>query len=759
MKRNVLLFALLSLPACACGPWFPDTVMNKPQAAIEVPPVCYEEELASLFPGAKIHPLPSGEELEAKEANAEHPLLGQITIECRELEAWWKSKGIAPDEVKRRSEAYAKLRNAQLSAIGEIGFRAVGIDPDVPKDPVEHPLADILPPDVADAVEATRLLIAGRTADARTLWQAILDRPAEQKKFRVAVAAWMLAKTSESDADALAAYARVRAEVAAGANDPLGLAAAAAGWLGPRQQDPVEGLHLLATAWKEGAGNHALIDLRRLSQRLLHEGTPEELAALAADPLARQILIVEVYTALDMQWGIYDDDSKEKFPFAPWLAMLEQSGPGQQDGAERIAWALYANGRYDAARRWLAMAEPSTPKAQWLKAKFALRDGKLDQADRALSRAVQKLRKSPEWQPANPLIDETPWLDSHSRRQANQGHLLTDAAVVDIAQGEYLKALDALFEADYWCDAAYLAESIVTTDELLAFTRKKAPDWSKGLSAWWQGKLPDQAAPKAVGVDGVAADPSADVLELGQREDSLRYLLGRRLAREFRFREARPFIPDPLLPAFDQLVALHRAAISGKYKGPDLAAILWHQAVITRNAGMEIYGTENAPDGLSRYYGMFWAEDFLSLRRFRKGWDCQWYGWDKDVEVPISPDPKLEPDQIAIPTVTRDEIRRATAHAVSPLKRFHYRYTAAEIGWQAAAKLPDNHNAKAYMLNTAGKWLAIRDPESADRFYQALVRRNPTNPLGQVADRKRWFISLDVPPDMPALPDSLRPSP
>ena len=754
MKPIGLLILVLSAPVMACGPWFPDTVLDKPQAAIEVPPVCYEAELASLFPGTNIHPLPSREEVLAKAENTEFPLRVQILPECRELEAWWQSQGLPAAEITRRSTAYAKLREAQLDAIGTMGFRSILINPDIQRDPTERPLADILPVDVADALEATRLLIAGRNDDARRLWQAILDRPAEQKKFRAAVAAWMLAKSSANDDDAMAAYTKVRTEVAAGANDPHALAAAAASWLGPRQQDPVQRLHLLATAWKDGR-KAALIDLRRQSQRLLHEGTPEELAAVAADPLARQILIIEVYTALDMQWGEYDDDPARKFPFAAWLAVLEQSSSGQQDGAERVAWALYAHGQYDAARRWLNMASPAAPKTQWLKAKFALRDGKLDQADRALTRTVQKLRKSPDWQPANPLIDETPWLDSHARRQATQGHLLTDAAVVDVAQGEYIKALDALFEADYWCDAAYIAESVLETDELLAYTMKKAPAWSKDLANWWQGKIPDNPAPAQVKPDGQEAD-ATKLLELSQDTDTLRYLLGRRLAREFRFREARPFLPEPLMPAFDALVALHRAAVSGKYKGPELAAILWHQAVITRNAGMELFGTENAPDGLGRYGGMFWSDDFLGLRLYRKGWAM---GWTFPGNEPPTLHPQLRPDQLAIPPVTRAEITRATNHAVKPRKRFHYRYNAAELAWKAAALMPDNHNAKIYMLNTAGKWLAARDPESADKYYQTIVRSNPANPLGQAADRKRWFISLDTPPDMPVLPESLRPKP
>ncbi|HEY1082668.1 MAG TPA: hypothetical protein VGE29_10420 [Prosthecobacter sp.] len=32
-----------------------------------------------------------------------------------------------------------------------------------------------------------------------------------------------------------------------------------------------------------------------------------------------------------------------------------------------------------------------------------------------------------------------------------------------------------------------------------------------------------------------------------------------------------------------------------------------------------------------------------------------------------------------------------------------------------------------------------KDPQTADRFYKAMVRRNPNVPLAQEADKKRWF--------------------
>jgi branched-subunit amino acid transport protein len=43
----------------------------------------------------------------------------------------------------------------------------------------------------------------------------------------------------------------------------------------------------------------------------------------------------------------------------------------------------------------------------------------------------------------------------------------------------------------------------------------------------------------------------------------------------------------------------------------------------------------------------------------------------------------------------------------------------------------------------AGSWLKNRDPQAADVFYKALVRRCPKTDIGKEADRIRWFPMLD----------------
>jgi len=49
----------------------------------------------------------------------------------------------------------------------------------------------------------------------------------------------------------------------------------------------------------------------------------------------------------------------------------------------------------------------------------------------------------------------------------------------------------------------------------------------------------------------------------------------------------------------------------------------------------------------------------------------------------------------------------------------------------------------ASVLCVAGSWLKGRDPQTADLFYKALVRRCGRTAMGAEADRKRWFPQIE----------------
>jgi hypothetical protein len=91
-----------------------------------------------------------------------------------------------------------------------------------------------------------------------------------------------------------------------------------------------------------------------------------------------------------------------------------------------------------------------------------------------------------------------------------------------------------------------------------------------------------------------------------------------------------------------------------------------------------------------------------------------------------------------------DELRREVQHKPDPDVRFHYRYQAAFLGWEAAKLMPNNSDETARVLWTAGSWLKAQDPQTADLFYKSLVRRCRKTALGAEADRIRWFPELDA---------------
>jgi len=66
-------------------------------------------------------------------------------------------------------------------------------------------------------------------------------------------------------------------------------------------------------------------------------------------------------------------------------------------------------------------------------------------------------------------------------------------------------------------------------------------------------------------------------------------------------------------------------------------------------------------------------------------------------------------------------------------------YLFADLLWEAATLLPNNDVLTAEALYTGGMRLRYRDPRAADRFYKALVRRNPNLAVAREADRLRWF--------------------
>ncbi len=181
-----------------------------------------------------------------------------------------------------------------------------------------------------------------------------------------------------------------------------------------------------------------------------------------------------------------------------------------------------------------------------------------------------------------------------------------------------------------------------------------------------------------------------------QNTQQLREVLGRRLVREGRIEEAAEFFRDPARESGLRLVEALREGRNASNSPRERAARLLEAARLTRE---EVpYETFLYPDW---DYGAGFSAYLYSCRT---GSDI-----DKDAVV------------------------------TGPDRRFNERFIAADLMWEAAALLPDNDPLTAEALYEGGFPIKYDDPKAADRFYKALVRRNPNLAIAQEAKRLHWF--------------------
>jgi len=525
--------------------------------------------------------------------------------------------------------------------------------------------------------------------DDEEIWQAdplrqILALPPEARCWRSVWAAYRLGRMQQDDdpGAAIEWFRRVRQLASEGYADSLGMAAASLGWEARAAMQSgrmVDAMHLYLEHWV--AGYDATRSLRIVCERAL-EGPPELLRDVAADPVAARLVT-----------AFLNGDNWERPEWMPdaawiredlagnWLRTLEQVGSVGDIGADRAAMLAYRHADFELADRWACLAPESTL-AAWVKAKLAVRRGDLDAAAEHYATVARG---------GDPVLWCDPLSWEFDVETTAGSRRLGEHAIVLMAADRHAEALDMLLRGCYWGDAAYVAERVMTVDELRAVV----------------DRITDHD-PRMLGHSSLRW-PQAEALAC---RTEIRYLLGRRLAREGRWSDAAAY-----LPAVEQ--ALSREIELGLKQGQDpslpahaRAQALWAAAQRMRESGMELVGTELWPD----YHlvgGQFEGDDELQSRM------------------------QSPPATGVLPT--RLELERAEASHPTPALRFHYRYVAAELAWQAALLMPDQDPRTARVLWRAGRWLAPRDPKAADRFYKALVRRCGNTPLGEAAARSRWL--------------------
>ncbi len=655
----VAVLAAAGPAALACGPFFPNRVIaNGDDGVLRLPAGDFASEVAGL------RPPPEGfraEPSDSSDAAREH----SAAVDVADLDAALAGDAGRPATVA----AYGRFRTAVVA------HAPAAVPPGLPAEFDRY-------------AQGLAALVRGDLPTARAAWAAVLALPADQRRRRSTWAAYMTARSflTADPARAAVAFAGVRDLAAAGFADTLGLAAASLGWeahadLSAHRYPAAIALYLRQAAAGDGT---ATLSLRAAAAAVL--GDPRaDLAAVAADATARRV--VTAYLLAD--GGPFNRLSPGDPQGPRWLAAVRAADVTDVAGADRLAWAAYRVGDYAAAADWVARAPAGSAVGGWVRSKLLLRAGRIDEAAAVLGRVVhafpatgpaaEPVLRGGDGAPADEEVDEA--------RQAPDP-LDGDLGVLQLARGQYADALDLLVRSGSWVDAAYVAERVLTPDELRAYVDRHCP------------AVPAAAAPGGTGWQFRSpAGPTA-----------LRCLLARRLTRLGRWRDARPFFTADLQGPLDQYVDGIRGGHDAARPAADRAASLLAAARLARSRGIDLLATELDPD-FHAFDGQFeYGEDDRAAHAH---------------------------DRLTRPTP--DELARLKASAPVEDRRWSYRYTAAAHAWAAAGLMPDGQDATAAVLCEAGGWLKDRDPQAALPFYKALVGRCPETALGKRAVAAHWF--------------------
>jgi len=731
-RRRVLSSALaglffVSTASFGCGPDFPNTLLDRgEQPLLNAPEVRFQAEIERMKLVAPTHRAkpaadPVWQSIEADMADLRLALSkADVPVETRES---------IVQSHKEQRERLERLAEALVSSLTNKTGQPKGWTPDSGPRPQIVPG---LPGEFADYFRGAIAWHSGEIAEARSAWTALLKRPPAERPFKSTWAAFMLGKSWEDEDGRRAAayYQSVRSLAQAGFADSLGLAASSLGWearlhLRGERFAPAIDLYLEQAASGDPT---AITSLRWVASGALERGA---LRALATHPRAQRVITAYVIAGgwakapRDVDSSVREATlhllekaaSKASILPAPkpswhnfkrpvllWLEAVEAASVNDVDSAEVLALAAYQAGEMETAQRWLNRAR-STPVAQWLQAKLYLRAGKVDAAASLLAQVCKLFPLEPsdtnhlaKLRLADSLYLENGGYETVSVAQQVRGEL----GVFNLARRQYNEALDTLLRSGYWMDAAYVAERVLTLDELKAFVDRH----------WPAEPQPPDAVPTN------RADPAPTTYQFHQLAigEKLRYLLARRLTRANRTGEARSYYPVEARPMFETLVSALNEAQQSDRPAETRAKAYFDAARLMRRSGLELAGTEVEPD---------WA---IHDGQFEEG-------------VSVTSRATLQSSAAVPPSA--DELDRAGQHVPQPELRWHYRYKAAALAWEAAKLMPNNSEDTARVLCIGGSWIKRIDPILADPFYKALVRRCRKTNIGAEADRLRWFPTLD----------------
>ncbi|MCB6183111.1 hypothetical protein LIN78_06080 [Leeia sp. TBRC 13508] len=515
--------------------------------------------------------------------------------------------------------------------------------------------------------------------EAKHYFESILALPAKEAISRAVWATYMLGKIALLNGDekgASAHFSKTRQLAEANGHDPLGLAISSVGedaklFLNVGKYTEAIRLYALQAAYGDASG---LSSLKQIASDIL--SNEQLLSEQIKTPAVQRLLSIYVLNLSADRLREEQLFNAEKFDFSdlkakgsPLLNLIsaaEKAGVQHFAYADKLAAVAYNAGRFDTAVKLAQKSDTAT--AAWVKAKLAQRNGDTRSAAAWYAKAI----------PAFP--SETSGNRFGSAMQAK-----SEEGLLNLTRGEYTNALAQLYRVGkvYWLDLAYVAERVVTVDELKSFVDQHV-------------SVPALPKTSKASDGSIYAEPDAETEWPATNTNAqLRDLLARRLVREERYEESLPYFHQKGDYRFaDQEITEHVKAYADALSEANSAwtrvgrsEALFKAAVLARQHGMEMMGYELFPDQFSSGGNFFWMHNN---------------------------DPKQDKPS------TATEVARYIQTAPKQSNAYHYRYLAVDLAKQAANELPQRSQAYAAVLCRAASWMG-KDEVMAAALYRTYL--------------------------------------
>jgi len=520
---------------------------------------------------------------------------------------------------------------------------------------------------------------------AKRYWLELLKLPAGERKYRSVWAAWMIARSSTAKGEGTRWYKKVLELKQAGFPDSLGVTEKDwTNYFAYRGGD-----YSTALSGYIREGNEGVIDAMEAARSVQHvfdvayeKEQDNPIAFYKSITNNKDHAIAYSYYLKDKlspsSYRKTDKFEKQRGILDPWVHELILSEREDKDKELGItATIAYALHDNDSLQLCLSRIKDPTIDSLWLKAKFETFEGHLTSASQTYQSVIAKIKSEGVNVEDIELIYYGNYRETGEVSQERIFWLYSEYASVELGLKNYGKALDLFIVVKNSEDAAYIAETLMTPTELLHHV---------GSS------------------------------EVAKNSKWLKGLLSRKLMRNEYFKDAKPFILEEHLKIYDEYTALYRFGINKKNGNKERSEALEKAALLQRRSGSPLFSLE---DGARPYVRIFEAN-----QKTHSNYDY--------AEM-------MSKDGPAIPAITADELSRIKKNyiRISPIRVTTME--AAELLYRSAMLLPRNNDHAAMLFWKAGDWTRS-DPQIADKYYQALVRRCWNTKLGKACDEKRWFI-------------------